>query len=137
MNDTSPEALVDFSAALRAFKLPLANQEFLAALEQRIPCLGCKVLDGYIKYFREDKLPALEIHYGYTNGFQSEQEVIQIFGDVDRSESTRVSNIWWVTHPENKIRESGRSRSMKTSEETYCPGCGMSLPKSQQCEFCI
>ncbi|AXE53949.1 hypothetical protein [Aurantimicrobium sp. MWH-Uga1] len=130
------QKLIPFIEALQLKKIPLTNQQFLEPLSKEIPALGCTVLDTYIKYFREDSFAPLEIHYGYTNGFQSETEVTDIFGDVERSESTRIKGTWVVHHPENKIRDSGATKTTQTTEQNPCSECGMLLSQTGVCDYC-
>lgn len=136
MNGDENLKLIPLSEALQLKKIPLTNQQFLEPLAKGIPTLGCTVLDTYIKYFRVDNSAPLEIHYGYTTGFQSEVELTDIFGDVDRSESTRIKGTWVVTHPENKIRDSGTIKTRQTTEQRPCPECGMLLSQTGVCDFC-
>lgn len=136
MNGEENRKLIPLSEALQQKQIPLTNRQFLEPLLRGIPTSGCIVLDTYIKYFREDNLAPLEIHYGYTNGFQTEAELTDIFGDVERSESTRIRGTWVVAHPENKIRDSGTTTTKQTTEQRACPECGMLLSQTGVCDFC-
>lgn len=134
--ESNPLSSMSFSEAVREFGLPIENKQFLTMLEGSIPSVGCEVLTSYIKYFRADSLPHLEIHFGYTTGFQSEKEILQIFGDVERWESKRVKNAWGVSHPLNKIRESGYPQKQNSHRSKFCSICGMQLSQTGLCEFC-
>ena len=49
---------------------------------------------------RRDGGPDLRIASGWSNGFVSEEEVVQVAGDVTRWESGRTG-LWGLSHPEH------------------------------------
>lgn len=134
-DDDSPN-LVPLNEALREKNFPLENLTFLKNLQYSVDSLGCEILDTYIKVLRPDGLPTLDIHYGFTTGFQSPEEIVSIFGDVDYWESKRLAGTWGVSHPVNRIRESGGTHSSAGKEQVPCPQCGMLMSSAQNCEFC-
>ena len=41
-----------------------------------------------------------------------------------------------MAHPENKIRDSGTTKTKQTTELRPCPECGMLLSQTGVCDFC-
>ncbi|KQO98511.1 hypothetical protein ASF30_10645 [Leifsonia sp. Leaf264] len=123
--------------AFQQHRRSFANQQFLAPIAEKFDAAGYSGRSAYIKVSRRDGGPALEIHAGYTNGFASEDEIVRIFGDVERWHSGRGTGLWGVTHPDHGSPRNGTGRS--TKDKRYggeCPTCGAVLPLSGTCDFC-
>lgn len=98
---------------------------------------------SHIKALRPpgDPGPALQIHYGYTNGFASQDEARMAADRItEHWPSGRRKNVWGVTHLENKIRTgdgsgTGRAHGADTRREA-CPTCHYVLPASGRCDDC-
>lgn len=132
----SPSEYASLDAAFAHQRTPLANQ----ALVRRL-LAGVEVkqyLDGksHIKVTRVSGGPAIQVHFGYSNGFISEDEIIRNAGDVDRWPSGRGTGMWGVSHPENRLRSGAGKRERRNREHGTCPDCGLQLPASGTCGTC-
>jgi hypothetical protein len=121
--------------AFRDKKTTLANQAFIRRLLSSIKVEGYAGRSGYIKVVRGDGYPAVQVHSGYSNGFQTEAEITRGVGDVDRWLSRRLRGTWGVTHPENQLRDGNSERHTK-KEAQPCPDCGSVMPLSGTCDLC-
>lgn len=89
----------------------------------------------YVRAVRRDGLPDLHIHWGFTNGFASEDDAVLAAGmGATRKPSSRKGT-WYVEHPVTRVHAgSERSRSVRR-EADRCP-CGMEMPLTGVCEYC-
>jgi hypothetical protein len=129
-------AYSSLEAAFVHQKTPLENQAFVRQLLSGVSVDAFFDRGSYIKATRADGGPAVQIHYGYSNGFRSEEEITRSIGDVDRWRSGRATNLWGVSHPENKIRSSSGGGHAEKREWGYCTTCGLKLPASGLCDMC-
>ncbi len=123
--------------ALERFGIPLENRAFVRRIPAQIPLSGFRRTTGYIRADRVDGGPRLSIAHGYTNGFVSKEEVISVFGDVDCWESSTRAPLWGVSHPLNKLRDGGDSKT-GSSERDYgtCPVHFLKLSANLNCPVC-
>lgn len=123
--------------ALTAREIPVENHALIRRICEHLGINRFEERVGYIKAVRPDDGPALEIHYGYTNGFRSEREARDAVGD-ERSPwaSERGTGQWGVTHPTHAMREA--NSPLTKSNETYrlCPIHHLALPASGICDYC-
>ena len=75
----------------------------------------------------------LHIYYGYTTGFASKEEIIELLGN--RAEPQHSKAGWWVPHPENRIYDGSERAKNKGREAGFC-GCGMQLSLTGECSSC-
>lgn len=126
------------SQAFAAHRFPIEN---LALVQQLVDSIGIDHYEGiqsgsYIKGIRTGKGRNLHIHYGYTGGMDSEDEILDSVGDIER-DSWFEGREWWITHPVNRARGGGGSRNQSTEREvSFCPNCFMQLPASGVCDEC-
>lgn len=114
-----------------------ANMKFLMPIGEKFNAAGYFGRGKYIKVTRNGRGPALEIHAGYTNGFTSEAEIVEIFGDVERWHSRRGTGLWGVTHPDHGVGwKDDRATGSEKLRGGRCPECGDELPLSGVCNFC-
>jgi len=121
--------------ALIAFDVPTENRAFLSKISAVAPLARFVRTSGYIRADRADGGPSLNIAYGWTNGFVSEQEVRDIFGDVEAWPSGR-RGLWFVWHPENR---GGKPRGGSAGADRIyeiCPRCFIEMPPSGVCDRC-
>lgn len=116
-------------------KITVENHAIIRRLTNAIGVAGYCQRSGYIQAVRRDGGPDLWIHYGYTSGFTSEDEVVRVAGNVDRDPSTRRAEVWLVWHPTNG-KHSGTTRSRNTRREAPFCDCGMQLSVTGVCGNC-
>lgn len=112
--------------ALRALGFPVENDAFIRRFTDHFGMDDFKPMSSYVKAVRGDGRKALEIHWGSTNGFASEAEVIAACGDVSRGPSRDRPGTWRVDHPmQNPGRETGAQLRRRGGRETreVCPEC--------------
>lgn len=126
--------LVQFGSlgeALRLRGIPLENY---ALIERFTAAVG---IDSYyehgqtIKARRRGAGPDLEIAYGYTTGFASEDEAVTATGSAECWPHGRT---WGVTHPINRLYD-GQERVVAHKERHYgvCPECFIEYSASGTC----
>ncbi|WP_298945015.1 hypothetical protein [uncultured Microbacterium sp.] len=133
--DETPYPSLD--AAFSHQQTPLENRAFIRNLLAEIDVAGYYDRGNYIKVTRAQGGYAIQLHYGYSNGFRGEAEITRGVGDVDRWRSGRGINLWGVSHPENKLRSAGTMENKSEKREWgFCPICGLKLPASARCDNC-
>lgn len=93
---------------------------------------------GYVKAVRPDGRPALHIHFGWTNGFVSEEEVRSAVGELGsywRSGRAKKKGLWGVTHPINNLRGKNNRKQAKP-DYGVCPVHFLALPATKICGLC-
>lgn len=93
--------------ALRSFRIPERNHEFIRRFVEAVGVAEFYETSGYIKCVRAAAGPDLHIASGWSNGFASEAEILDILGDVDRWVDDERARVWGVSHPENRIGHGG------------------------------
>lgn len=126
----APYASID--AAFEGHSIALENRELIRRIMSRLPVDGYYSRASYIKATRTDSRRAMHIAPGYTNGFLSEEEILETAGDVERRESSR-RGLWGLSHPVNRIRDGGAGRSTHQRVSEACPTCGLELPLTGVC----
>ena len=124
--------------ALSKARIPTENHEFIRRFTNAIGIAAYRVVEAsntYIRATRRDGGPDLHIHYGYTNGFASEEEIVGTAGEAAQRKASSRKGTWYVAHPETKVYDgSGRSASVRR-EGVFC-GCGMQLSLTGVCSNC-
>ena len=110
--------------ALRVVRIPLENHRFIQTWADAVGVGSFFERGSYIRAARRSNGPAVEIHSGKTNGFASEEEIVETLGGVRRWPSNRGTEQWGVTHPKAGHAVSG-SRVAKADHPDYgtCPVC--------------
>jgi hypothetical protein len=116
-------------------RIPLENQAIIRELTQAIGIEAFYDRGTYVKAVRSGPGKPLNIAYGWTNGFDSEEEVIQAVGDVDRWVSGRAIGMWGLWHPVHGGPSGGGAKSSRP-DPGVCPTCTMELPSSGRCDYC-
>ncbi len=121
--------------ALIEFGIPWENHAFVKRIEPAIAFVRFVCTSGYIRADRADGGPSLNIASGWTNGFVDEQEIIAIFGDVDRWGDGGRQPLWGVSHPLNRIGHGGGGRA-GAADRSYevCQRCFIELPAAGVCD---
>lgn len=125
--------------ALSKARIPAENHQFIRELTSIIGIADFRAVEStdrpHIIATRIDGLPDLHIHYGYTNGFTSEDEIVRSVGSgVGRAPSSRKGT-WYVEHPITRVhRGSDRSRDVGRAAG-FCR-CGMQLSVTGVCGSC-
>lgn len=105
--DQQSDSLV---AAMSKVRIPAENQDFIQGFTSAIGIAEYRAVvrasKSYIVAKRRDAgLPDLHIFYGYTTGFTSEDEILQVIGKAcGRGQSTSRKGTWYVAHPTNRVR---------------------------------
>lgn len=136
----STEGLADsLLGALSQTRIPVENHQFIREFTSAVGIAEFRAVEStdrpHVIATRTDGLPDLHIHYGYTNGFTSEEEIIQVAGSgVGRAPSSRKGT-WYVEHPITRVgRGSERSRDVRRTAG-FC-SCGMQLSVTGVCGNC-
>lgn len=134
--DDDGSAYASLEAAFVHQRTPLENQAFIRRLLAGLDIIAFYDRGSYIRADRARGGYAIQIHYGYSNGFRSEDEITAGVGDVDRWRSARGTALWGVTHPEHKLRSGGGGAKVERREWGFCPTCGLKLPATGLCDSC-
>lgn len=120
--------------ALAKFGIPDRNRAFIRKFMGGIPIAGYYETSGYIKAVRANGGPDLNIASGWSNGFESEAEIIELLGDVERWGDGDRFPLWGVSHPENRIGHGGGGPSSSGPRDYgTCPTCFTGFSASGQC----
>ena len=136
-DETTGRTYQSLANALAAKQIPVENH---ALIHQFCEYLGIDSFEdrGYIKAIRTDEGPSLQIHYGWTNGFQSEAEARSSTGDrVPVWHSGRGTGLWGVTHPVNNIGHGGGGPAKETPDYGTCTKHNIALPATGVCDECL
>ena len=137
---TSDELSDLLHGALSKARIPLENHEFVRRITTAIGIAEYRAMavdssKPYVLATRKDGQAALHIHYGFTNGFTSEDEAVRAAGlGVERQESSRKGT-WYVVHPLTKVAPSGE-RSRDVRRQGGMCACGMQLSVTGVCGSC-
>jgi hypothetical protein len=135
---TGPREYVSLDEALVKFGIPWENHDLIRKIAAGIPLSRFVETSSYIRADRTDGGPSLNIASGWTNGFRSESEILDILGDVDRWGDDTRARLWGVSHPVNHIGHGGGGPAGVNSSRDYgdCPNCFMKLAASGVCDEC-
>jgi hypothetical protein len=123
--------------ALKLRKIPLENHKLIRRFTSAIGIAGYFDRGVYIKAVRANGGPALNIAYGWSNGFISEAEVIEAAGpEVSRWPSGRGTAQWGVSHPVHKTSGGGGGATTPSREYGVCPTCNYALLPGGRCGHC-
>jgi hypothetical protein len=125
-------------AAFEDKKIPMENRGFIRSFLDALPIAAYHEASSHIAATRTDSPHPMHVSYGYTTGFRSEQEVLDVVGDVERWRSGSRKKVWGVAHPVNKIRAGGESTAAADARPVaHCPTCGLQLPSAGgTCVYC-
>jgi hypothetical protein len=134
--DQTPDSLL---AAMAKAHIPTANHQFIRLITTAVGITGYRVVvradQPHIVAKRHDGLPDLHIFHGYTTGFTTEQEIADVASSGAGHGPSSREGTWYVEHPENRVRPSGRRSADVRREGTFC-GCGMQLSLTGVCVNC-
>lgn len=105
--------------ALRKLGFPMENDEFIRRFTTTLGATSFTPMVSYVKVERPGGR-ALKIASGYTNGFESEQEIVDALGEVDCWPSKRG---WGVWHPVHGGPSSGGGTRRPAVDYGTCPVC--------------
>jgi hypothetical protein len=134
--DDGSSTYPSLASALAAKSIPLENQVLIREFCEYI---GIDRYEdrGYIKAVRANRGPALQIHWGWTNGFESEDEARRSTGDrAPCWPSQRGTGLWGVSHPTNNIGHGGGGPANELPDYGTCPSCNITLPATGVCDTC-
>lgn len=122
--------------ALAAHQIPLENHSLIRQFCESVGIERYEDRSGYIKGVRSGHGPALQIHYGWTNGFLSEEEARAACGDAPCWASGRGTELWGVTHPVHRIGQGGGGPVRPERHYGTCLAHNIALPASGICDEC-
>jgi hypothetical protein len=135
----SDERWETLSQAFAAYRYPLENRSLVQRL---VDAIGIDHYEGiasrsYIRAIRRGAGRLVHIHFGYTGGLGSEEEILDAVGDVDRG-SWSDGREWWIVHPLNKLRGANGAGATSRSLSDYgqCPIHFLALPATGRCDAC-
>jgi len=133
-----PDSLI---SALTKARIPVANHQFIGRFAAAANIAGYHLVERsdkpYVIARRSDGLPDLHIHYGYTTGFTSEDDVVQCAGtEAKRGPSSSRKTTWYVAHPVNRVRPDGATSRHTGRPSAGICSCGMELPVTGVCGSC-
>ncbi|WP_428342616.1 hypothetical protein [Mycobacterium sp.] len=134
--DHMPDSLL---AAMAKADIPTANHQFIRLITTSVGITECRAMvragKPYVIAKRRDGLPDLHIFHGYTTGFTTEQEIAGVAGSGAGYGPSSRKGTWYVEHPQNQVRPSGKRSADVRREGSFC-GCGMQLSLTGVCVNC-
>ena len=137
-SDADSRRYASLAQALAAHRVPTENHELIRAFTTAIGIAAYYERGSYIKAERIDAGPPLFINYGWTNGFESEDEVRRATGQgAECWPSGRGRGQWGVSHPVHRMHGGGGGGA-KPDKPDYgtCPSCHLKLPATRRCDDC-
>lgn len=126
-------------AALMKARVPAENHDFIRKFTTAIGIADFRAVERtdkpYVIAVRRDGLPDLHIFYGYTTGFTSKEEIFAVAGGGVGCAPSSRKGTWYVMHPINQVRPSGKRSQSVTREAKMCD-CGMQLSVTGVCSSC-
>lgn len=125
-------------AALSKAKIPAENHQFIRELTAAVGIaeyMPVSQAQSYVIARRRDGGPDLHIYYGYTTGFTSEDEVIQLAGPGHGRGASSRKGTWFVEHPISKVQPRAARSTDVRRESGFC-ACGMQLSLTGICSSC-
>jgi len=137
---TSDELSDSLHGALSKARVPVENDEFIRRITAAIGIAEYRAMavdssKPYVLATRKDGQADLHIHYGFTNGFTSDDEAVRAAGlGVERQQSSQKGT-WYVAHPLTKVAPRGE-RSQDVRRQGRMCACGMQRSVSGVCGSC-
>lgn len=123
--------------ALQAHQIPKENHTFIQRFCEEVRVTSVHERGTYIKAQRSDGGPALQINFGWTNGFRSEEEARRAAGDHAKYwPSRRGTGQWGVDHPVHKARLNPAKPKATRTDFGTCPVHFLRLPATGVCNDC-
>lgn len=127
-------------SALNKARIPLGNHGYIRDIVNAVGITQYRAnLDTskpHVVATRSDGGRDLQIYYGYTMGFPSEEEVVRILGPgAPRHPAKSPKGTWWVAHPINAIYDGSERTKNRSREAGFCQ-CGMQLSLAGSCDYC-
>lgn len=119
--------------ALSKFGIPDVNRPLIQRFVANIGIDSFYETVRYIKAVRVGDGPDLHIASGWTNGFISETEVVEVCGDIDRWLDSDRPSVWGVSHPENRIGLSSGGDAGTKRTYGVCPICNTEYFANGEC----
>ena len=132
--DPGLEPFDSLDDAMRVMGIPLENHRFIRQFTAAIGIAGYFRTSSYIKAVRSEEGPALQIAFGFTNGFVSRDEAVAASGNGEPWPSARGTGLWGLWHPVHG-HENQTSSPHRGLERDYgtCPKCFTSYSASGSC----
>ncbi|WP_159599923.1 hypothetical protein [Agromyces humi] len=135
---TTPEAdgrrYSSLNEALQAHGIPVENHRFIQAITEQVGIAEYFGTSSYIKAVRQGAGPALNISYGWTNGFRSEEEARRAAGEgANIWPSQRGKGQWGVGHPEHGSGSGGGAPAKVKRDYGVCEVCFTAYSANGSC----
>ena len=106
--DQPSDSLVE---ALNKARIPSDNHAFIRRITTGLGITDFRTVERADKPYvvaKRDDGRDLHIYYGYTVGFTSEGELVDVLGSgAQPKPSSSPKGTWWVEHPVNKVYDGG------------------------------
>lgn len=126
-------------AALSKARVPAENHDFIRRFTTAVGIAEFRAVERadkpYVIAVRGDGRPDLHIFYGYTTGFISKEEIVAVAGSGVGCAPSSRKGTWYVKHPINQVRPSGKRSQSVTRAAKMCD-CGMQLSVTGVCSNC-
>lgn len=124
------------SALLRA-RIPVKNHAFIQSMAAAAGLNQFRAIDvtePYVLATGSGLVPDLRIFWGYTTGFESQEQASAVSG-VAGERPLSGKGPWFVAHPTNRVRRESQQRSHRP-KAALCPTCSTELPLTGVCDDC-
>lgn len=128
--------------ALLACGIPTENHPLVEQVCDRLGVIDwvrCSATDDYFRAVRGGKGPDLVVHWGWTDGFVDEEEVLMATDGRWRyvQSDYRGPGMYYVEHPINRLHEGGGGAAGKRERPVeICPIHQVALPSTGLCDDC-
>lgn len=112
-----------------------------ALIERMCRAIGIARYEQYSDHIRAVRLgvgSSLQIHWGWTDGFESEDEVLRATGRTAPyvQSDWRGAGFFYVEHPVNRLHEGGSGAKSKQRDFGTCPQCFLVFSALGVCDDC-
>ena len=134
--DQPSDSLVE---ALNKARIPSDNHAFIRRITTGLGITDFRTVERADKPYvvaKSDDGRDLHIYYGYTVGFTSEGELVDVLGSgAQPKPSSSPKGTWWVEHPVNKVYDGSERSRDRRREAGFCQ-CGIQLSLTGECGHC-
>ncbi len=134
--DQPSDSLVE---ALNKARIPSDNHAFIRRITTGLGITDFRTVERADKPYvvaKRDDGRDLHIYYGYTVGFTSEGELVDVLGSgAQPKPSSSPKGTWWVEHPVNKVYDGSERSRDRRREAGFCQ-CGIQLSLTGECGHC-
>lgn len=133
------ESFQSLKHALLAFGVPTENHALVEQVCERIGVSRWLPYSDHFRAVRTSEGPDLRVHWGWTEGFVNEEEVLMATdGRWTYVQSDHLgAGMYYVEHPINRLHEGGGGAPGKHEPlAQVCPVHHVALPSTGLCDDC-